>query len=133
MLVLRNYHTKVGVLVNKFEGTVERFSGDGLLVVFNDPLPCPNPSIRAVQMAVEMRDVVAKLSVEWSHYGHDIGFGVGIAHGYATLGSIGYRGGSNIQLRAKWQILPPDFAIKQRMDKFWSILVCSALSRQWRM
>jgi adenylate cyclase len=92
MLVLRKYHTKVGVLVNKFEGTVERFSGDGLLVIFNDPLPCPNPSIRAVQMAVEMRDVVAKLSVEWSHYGHDIGFGVGIAHGYATLGSIGYEG-----------------------------------------
>jgi adenylate cyclase len=92
MLVLREYHTKIGVLINKFEGTVERFSGDGLLVVFNDPLPCPNPSVRAVQMALEMRDVVAKLSVEWSHSGHDIGFGVGIAHGYATLGSIGYEG-----------------------------------------
>jgi class 3 adenylate cyclase/putative methionine-R-sulfoxide reductase with GAF domain len=92
MLLLREYHTKLGVLINKFEGTVERFSGDGLLVVFNDPLPCPDPSIRAVQMALEMRDEVAKLSVEWSHSGHDIGFGVGIAHGYATLGSIGYEG-----------------------------------------
>ena len=92
MLVLREYHTKLGVLINKFEGTVERFSGDGLLVVFNDPLPCPDPSIRAVQMALEMRDEVAKLSVKWSHSGHDIGFGVGIAHGYATLGSIGYEG-----------------------------------------
>jgi class 3 adenylate cyclase len=92
MLVLREYHTKLGVLINKFEGTVERFSGDGLLVVFNDPLPCPNPSVRAVQMALEMREVVAKLSVEWRHSGHDIGFGVGIAHGYATLGSIGYEG-----------------------------------------
>jgi hypothetical protein len=66
MLVLREYHTKLGVLINKFEGTVERFSGDGLLVVFNDPLPCPDPSIRAVQMALEMRDEVAKLSVKWS-------------------------------------------------------------------
>jgi adenylate cyclase len=61
-------------------------------VVFNDPLPCPDPSIRAVQMALEMRDEVAKLALKWSHSGHDIGFGVGIAHGYATLGSIGYEG-----------------------------------------
>src|SRR5262249_54504479 len=92
MLVLRDYHTKLGVLINKFEGTVERFSGDGLLVVFNDPLPCPDASIRAVQMALEMRDEVAKLSVKWSHSGRDIGFGVGIAQGYATLGSLGYEG-----------------------------------------
>src|SRR5262247_262506 len=92
MLVLREYQTKLGVLINKFEGTVERFSGDGLLVVFNDPLPCPDASMRAVQMALEMRDEAAKLSVKWSHSGHDIGFGVGIAHGYATLGSVGYEG-----------------------------------------
>jgi class 3 adenylate cyclase len=92
MLVLREYHTKLGVLINKFEGTVERFSGDGLLVVFNDPLPCPDASMRAVRMALEMRDEVAKLSVKWSHSGHNIGFGVGIAHGYATLGSVGYEG-----------------------------------------
>jgi len=92
MLVLREYHTKLGVLINKFEGTVERFSGDGLLVVFNDPMPCPDSPIRAVRMALEMRDEVAKLSVKWGHSGHDIGFGVGIAHGYATLGSIGYEG-----------------------------------------
>jgi class 3 adenylate cyclase len=92
MLVLREYHTTLGVLVNKFEGTVERFTGDGLLVIFNDPLPCPDPSIRAVQMALEMRDEVAKLSVKWSRSGHDIGFGIGIAHGYATLGTVGYEG-----------------------------------------
>jgi adenylate cyclase len=91
-LVLREYHTALGVLVDKFEGTVERFIGDGLLVIFNDPLPCPDPSIRAVQMAVEMRDEVTKLSVKWSRSGHDIGFGIGIAHGYATLGTVGYEG-----------------------------------------
>jgi adenylate cyclase len=60
--------------------------------VFNDPLPCPDASMRAVRMALEMRDEVAKLSVKWSHSGHNIGFGVGIAHGYATLGSVGYEG-----------------------------------------
>jgi class 3 adenylate cyclase len=92
ILVLREYHTALGVLVDKFEGTVERFTGDGLLVIFNDPLPCPDPSIRAVQMAVEMRDEVTKLSVKWSRSGHDIGFGIGIAHGYATLGTVGYEG-----------------------------------------
>jgi adenylate cyclase len=92
MLVLREYHTALGVLVDKFEGTVERFVGDGLLVIFNDPLPCPDPSIRAVQMAVEMRDEVAKLAVKWSRSGREIGFGIGIAHGYATLGTIGYEG-----------------------------------------
>jgi adenylate cyclase len=92
MLVLREYHMALGVLLNKFEGTVERFTGDGLLVIFNDPLPCPDPPMRAVQMALEMRDEVAKLSVKWSRSGHDIGFGIGIAHGYATLGTVGYEG-----------------------------------------
>jgi class 3 adenylate cyclase/CheY-like chemotaxis protein len=92
MLVLREYHTALGVLVDKFEGTVERFVGDGLLVIFNDPLPCPDPSLRAVRMAVEMRNAVAKLAVKWSRSGHEIGFGIGIAHGYATLGTVGYEG-----------------------------------------
>src|SRR5215467_13716133 len=92
MLVLCEYNRALGVLVDKFEGTVERFTGDGLLVIFNDPLPCPDPSMRAVQMALEMRDEVAKLSVKWSRSGYDIGFGIGITHGYATLGAIGYEG-----------------------------------------
>jgi adenylate cyclase len=90
MLVLREYHTTLGALIDKFEGTVERFTGDGVLVLFNDPVPCPDPSLRAVQMALEMRDEVAKLSEKWSRSGHDIGFGIGIAHGYATLGAVGY-------------------------------------------
>ena len=90
--VLREYHVALGVLVDKFEGTVERFSGDGLLVVFNDPMPCADPCMRAVQMALEMRDELARLSAKWSRSGHDVGFGVGIAHGYATLGTVGYEG-----------------------------------------
>src|SRR5262249_20123724 len=90
--VLREYHTALGVLIDKFEGTVERFAGDGLVVLFNDPLPCPNPSVTAVRMATEMRDEVAKLATKWRDFGHELGFGIGIAHGYATLGCVGFEG-----------------------------------------
>jgi class 3 adenylate cyclase len=90
--VLREYHNALGVLIDKFEGTVERFAGDGVLVLFNDPLPCPDPSGTAVKMAVEMRNEVAQLMSKWRRYGHELGFGIGIAYGYATLGCIGFRG-----------------------------------------
>lgn len=92
MTVLREYHSTLGRLINKFAGTLERFAGDGLLVLFNDPLPCPAPWAKAVQMAVEMRDAVGELVAQWHTYGHDLGFGVGIAHGYATMGCIGFEG-----------------------------------------
>jgi adenylate cyclase len=92
MTVLQGYHSTLGRLIDKFESTLERFAGDGLLVLFNDPLPCNAPSARAVQMAVEMRRAVAELVAQWHTHGHDLGFGVGIAHGYATLGCIGFEG-----------------------------------------
>jgi adenylate cyclase len=92
MQVLHEYHQTLGAITDKYEGTVERFTGDGLLAIFNDPMPCADPSLRAVLMAVEMRDEVAKLSRKWSRSGHDVGFGIGIAYGYATLGTIGYEG-----------------------------------------
>ena len=92
MAVLRDYHASLGTLIDKFEGTIERFAGDGLLVLFNDPLPCPEPSLRAVRMAVEMRSEVAMLAAKWRLSGHELGFGIGIAHGYATLGCIGFEG-----------------------------------------
>jgi len=90
--VLREYHETLGALIDKFEGTIERFAGDGLLVLFNDPLPCADPSARAVRMAVEMCEQVAKLAAGWRAQGHELGFGVGIAHGYATLGCVGFEG-----------------------------------------
>jgi adenylate cyclase len=90
--VLREYHKTLGALIDKFEGTIERFAGDGLLVLFNDPLPCADPSARAVRMAVEMREQVAKLAAGWRSQGHELGFGIGIAHGYATLGCVGFEG-----------------------------------------
>jgi class 3 adenylate cyclase len=90
MGVLHEYHSRLGALIHEFEGTLERFTGDGLMVFFNDPLPCPDPAVRAVRMAVAMRRDVSELAVKWRKFGHDLGFGIGIAHGFATLGRIGF-------------------------------------------
>jgi class 3 adenylate cyclase/CheY-like chemotaxis protein len=95
MTVLREYHAGLGALIHKFEATLERFVGDGLMVLLNDPLPCPDPSARAVRMAVEMRACIAALALKWRNSGHELGFGIGIAHGYATLGRIGFEGRSD--------------------------------------
>jgi adenylate cyclase len=92
MAVLREYHGALGPLVHRYEGTLDRFTGDGMLVVFNDPVPCPDPALRAVRLAVEMRDAAVSLARSWTARGHEIGFGVGIAQGYATLGRIGFEG-----------------------------------------
>jgi class 3 adenylate cyclase/CheY-like chemotaxis protein len=90
--LLREYHAALGPLIFQFEGTLERFAGDGLLVFFNDPVPCPDPAVRAVGMAMEMRERVEELCQVWRRRGHDLGFGVGLAMGYATLGKIGFEG-----------------------------------------
>jgi class 3 adenylate cyclase len=92
MGVLAEYHSALGDLVFHFEGTLERFTGDGLMIFFNDPLPCPDPAERAVRMADAMRSKVHELAMRWSDLGHDLGFSVGIAQGFATLGRIGWEG-----------------------------------------
>jgi class 3 adenylate cyclase len=92
MGVLGEYHAALGELIFRYEGTLERFTGDGLMVFFNDPIPLEDPTQRAVEMALVMRDRVAGLVEGWSRLGHDLGFGVGIAQGFATLGRIGYEG-----------------------------------------
>ncbi|MCP3395467.1 adenylate/guanylate cyclase domain-containing protein [Bradyrhizobium sp. CCGB12] len=94
MAVMREYHTALGSLVHEFEGTLERFMGDGIMVIFGDPIPCPDPCARAVQMAVAMRSRLSELSCKWRRESHELGFGIGIAHGYATLGPIGFEGRS---------------------------------------
>jgi class 3 adenylate cyclase len=90
--LLHDYHATLVPLIQSFEGTLDRFVGDGLMVFFNDPLPCPNPAERAVRLGVAMRDAVAALAVAWRKRGHQIGFGIGIAQGFATLGQIGFEG-----------------------------------------
>jgi class 3 adenylate cyclase len=90
--VLREYHEALGSLIHKYGATLEHYAGDGLMVWFNDPLPCPDPCERAVRMAVEMRTSVGTLAAKWRTQGHELGFGIGIAHGYATLGRIGFEG-----------------------------------------
>ena len=90
MSVLGEYHAAVGPLIHKYEGTLERFLGDGMMVLFNDPLPCPDAPQRAARMSIEMRDAVAALAPAWKRRGHVLGFGIGLAQGYATMGTIGF-------------------------------------------
>jgi class 3 adenylate cyclase len=92
MALLRDYHAVLGELVMKYSGTLERYAGDGVMVVFNDPVPVENPALQAVLMALEVRDAIGALTATWSRLGHEIGFGIGIAHGFATLGTIGFEG-----------------------------------------
>jgi class 3 adenylate cyclase len=92
MRVLGQYHEALGKLIHKFEGTLERFVGDGLMVIFNDPLPCPDPEARAIRMSDEMRGRIDELKTEWQKEGYELDFGIGIAQGYATLGKIGFEG-----------------------------------------
>jgi class 3 adenylate cyclase len=90
MAVLAEYHGAVGPLIRKYEGTLDRFTGDGMMVFFNDPLPCPDAPERAARLAIEMRDAVAALAPTWRRRGHVLGVGIGMAQGYATLGRIGF-------------------------------------------
>jgi adenylate cyclase len=87
---LREYHGALGPLVSQFEGTLDQFSGDGIMVFFNDPVPIPDPADRAVNMAVAMREAASGLIAAWRRRDRDLGFGAGIAQGYATLGQIGF-------------------------------------------
>jgi class 3 adenylate cyclase len=87
---LREYHGALGPLVSQFEGTLDQFSGDGIMVFFNDPVPCPDPAERAVKMAMAMRETASTLIASWRRRGRLLGFGAGIAQGYATLGQIGF-------------------------------------------
>ena len=117
--VLTEYHAALGDLVFRFEGTLEHFTGDGLMVFFNDPMPCADAPLRAIRMALAMRARIRELAESWVRRGHDLGFAVGVAQGFATLGRIGYEGrldyaaiGSVTNLAARlcaeaepWQIL----------------------------
>ena len=92
MALLRDYHAAIGQIIIKYGGTLERFAGDGVMVIFNDPVPVENPALQAVLMALDMRAAIGGMIEKWRDLGHDLGFGIGIAHGFATLGTIGFEG-----------------------------------------
>jgi class 3 adenylate cyclase len=122
MGVLAEYHRVIGALVHACGGTLERFTGDGIMVFFNDPVTCEDAAERAVRMGIGIRDAVQELAGRWLRLGHDLPVGVGIAQGYATLGRIGFEGrfdyaaiGSVTNLAARlcaqagpWQVLVTD-------------------------
>jgi class 3 adenylate cyclase len=92
MEVLRGYHAAMGKLIFDFDGTLERFAGDGIMVFFNDPIPCADHTEKAVRMALAMQDKVEELRAEWFKKGYELDLGIGMATGYATLGNIGFEG-----------------------------------------
>jgi adenylate cyclase len=124
MGVLREYHAEMGKLILQHEGTLERFTGDGMMVFFNDPVPVPNPAERAIRMAVAMRERVKELTVKWRKLGYELDFGVGIAQGYATIGAIGFEGRwdygaigtvTNLASRLCGEAKPGQILISQRL------------------
>jgi adenylate cyclase len=92
MSVVGSYHAAMGELILRYEATVGWFAGDGLMVWFNDPIPCDDPAARAVRMAVEMRNTMSELTAAWRKRGHELDFSLGVALGYATIGRIGFEG-----------------------------------------
>jgi class 3 adenylate cyclase/HAMP domain-containing protein len=90
MNVLREYHAALGKLIFKYEGTLDKYAGDGVMILFNAPIQFEDHTQRAVKMAVEMRETIGPLTERWRNRGHSLGFGIGIAVGYATLGQVGF-------------------------------------------
>jgi len=134
--ILGEYHGALGDLVARFEGTLERFSGDGLVVFFNDPIPCDDAPLRSIRMALAMRQRVQELADGWQRRGYELAFGVGIAQGYATLGRIGYAGrfdyaavGSvtNLAERLCAEATPWQILVTQRVNAAAEDLVVSRL------
>ncbi len=124
MGVLREYHAEMGKLILQHEGTLERFTGDGMMIFFNDPTPVSNPAERALRMAVAMRDRVAEMIAKWRKRGYELDFGVGIAQGYATIGAIGFEGRwdygaigtvTNLAARLCGEARPGQILISQRL------------------
>jgi class 3 adenylate cyclase len=124
MDILHEYHAAMGKLILEYEGTLEHFAGDGMMIFFNDPVPIDNAPERAVRMSLAMRERVRELTIRWRKLGHDLDFGVGIAQGYATIGAIGYEGrweygaiGSvpNLAARLCGEAKPGEILISQRL------------------
>ncbi len=92
MGVLREFHAAMGGLILAHEGTLERFTGDGIMVFFNDPVLVSDPAARAVRMALQMQQRTADLAAGWKRRGYELQLGIGVAMGFATIGAIGFEG-----------------------------------------
>lgn len=120
--VLREYHECLGALIHKFEGTLERYAGEGLTVLFNDPLPCPNPSERAVRMAVEMREAVAKLTEKWRKLGHEASASPSASRtALPPWAALDSRDASITRRSELWSILPNACAKRPSRARSWSM------------
>jgi len=92
MEALRQFHSVIGPLILQYQGTIEYFAGDGVMVIFNDPLTMPDSTQRAVHLAIDMRAAMVPVTAGWRNHGFDLGMGIGVAQGYATIGTIGFEG-----------------------------------------
>ncbi|TMA81924.1 MAG: adenylate/guanylate cyclase domain-containing response regulator [Deltaproteobacteria bacterium] len=124
MSVLHEYHAAMGKLILEYEGTLEHFAGDGMMIFFNDPVPIANPAEQAIRMTLAMRERVKDLTLKWRKLGYELDFGVGIAQGYATIGAIGFEGrweygaiGSvpNLAARLCGEAKPGEILVTQRL------------------
>jgi len=124
MRILHEYHAAMGKLILDYEGTLEHFAGDGMMIFFNDPVPVENAAEQAARMALAMRERVKELTIKWRKLGHDLDFGVGLAQGYATIGAIGFEGrweygaiGSvpNLAARLCGEAKPGEILVSQRL------------------
>jgi adenylate cyclase len=124
MGVLHEYHAAMGKLILQYEGTLEHFAGDGMMIFFNDPVPIANPAEQAIRMTLAMRERVKDLTLKWRKLGYELDFGVGIAQGYATIGAIGFEGrweygaiGSvpNLAARLCGEAKPGEILVTQRL------------------
>jgi adenylate cyclase len=124
MGVLHEYHAAMGKLILQYEGTLEHFAGDGMMIFFNDPVPIANPAEQAIRMTLAMRERVKDLTLKWRKVGYELDFGVGIAQGYATIGAIGFEGrweygaiGSvpNLAARLCGEAKPGEILVTQRL------------------
>ena len=124
MALLRDYRAAIGEIIIKYNGTLERYAGDGVMVVFNDPVPVENPALQAVLMALEVRDAIEALTETWRRLGHDIGFGIGIAQALLRSALSDLKVASTMQLSGRCRTSPHVFAMRPNRGNFSSAREC---------
>jgi len=124
MAVYAEYHQALGELIHRFDGTIDHRAGDGMMVIIGDPLPCTDPARPAVELALAMRERIGELCVGWKRRGHEIGFGIGISLGYATLGLVGFEGRYDYIANGASSFWRHGCAARLRRGRSWSAADC---------